>query len=150
MLELTEPLPRCCLLVAGSVVLALSGSGAWAQRAIHCDSQCIALPDYAPQIRCSNEITIRQEPTSYQVTIGDQSPETSVIFETQDRRKVVLSASKRLSDNEAGVLIVTVDFQNPKVERYAPPLPGAGALLSQQDLLWLSPILAYRGCIRLD
>ena len=120
-------LSRCCLVAAGSAALALSSIDAWAQRAV----------------RCSNEIMIRQEPTGYQVTIGDQPMETSVIFETPDRRQVVLSAVGRLSGSEVGVFVVTVDFQSLKVGGYAPPRPGAGTPPSP-------PTFDYPDCIRLD
>lgn len=152
----------CRLVTVGSIILALSGNAAWADRTVTClQGQW-------------DKITIRQEPTGYHVTIRDQPMETSVIFETPDRRQVVLSAithpskdaiahpseGQKLDPKEFGlgqavpqppveVSIVTVNFQNLKVESYTAfirdiPL-GAVDLLSG-----VSPIVKYQGCLRLD
>jgi hypothetical protein len=121
---------------------------AWAQRTIHCP---IVKPRVTTDWR-SDSLEIHQTPAGYEI-IDDNLPRTrrdaTAIFETTDRRVVVLSVVGGKSSDEqearfgATVFFLTIDFRDLSVERYQPGLRlGEG--------FWPGGLYRYEGCIRVD
>ena len=132
---------RLSLTVVAVLVLC-GGHAARADRAVHCKEE----PNIFRSNNSPDEITIQQLEGSYQLW-GDPA---KVIFESDDRRKVVLYFTGRFSKEDEQlvgprVLIVTVDFQSLKVVTYSPPL-GLGLYGSRGS----GDIHVYQGCERLD
>ncbi|WP_158932257.1 hypothetical protein [Acidisphaera sp. S103] len=121
---------------------------AWAQRTIHCP---VIKPRATMDWR-SDSLEIHQTSTGYEV-IDDDLPRTkrdaTAIFETTDRRVVVLSIVGGKSSDEqearfgAIVFFLTIDFRDLSVERYQP-----GLRLGQG--FWPGGLYRYEGCTRID
>jgi hypothetical protein len=132
------PRKRKPVALAAVVLLMCGGQTARADRTV----RCIEGPNMYHD-KGTEEITVHQQEGGYEAS-GDEVDGRQVksIFETKDRRQAVLYAlDPSVQPLDSPVLIITVDFQTPRIVTYQVPLGGS---------MQLPNPYYYQGCARLD